>query len=399
MKQRERTRENTKTIITAAVLLIFLLAAGCFNYKQAAGEGKAKGELSEKEILNEIAKVEQEVSVKAPEPTAVDGTVAASNSLSADAKTTDNKTTDEKAAGNAAAGAGNGSAVLPGNQTVATVAVENQPAASDGAVTEDKTKEDKTGGESEMQVITIKENEKIRLLTQLNDPDNDTINYTYSKPLDGKGEWKTNYGDAGEYVSTLTVTDGKLTTAIKVKIVVERVNVAPVIEQVKDVSVNEGETVKFTPEVKDPNNDKVTVTVSDPLKEGIFKTDHTSAGEYVIKVTASDGELSSEKSFKLVVKDVNVPPEINGISDMTVKEGELVALKPVVTDIDNDDLKLTISKPVGDSGTWQTTYTDHGEYVVSVSADDGKAKVTKQIKITVLDVNMPPEIVKISLQK
>ncbi|MBI2103069.1 hypothetical protein HYT55_04470 [Candidatus Woesearchaeota archaeon] len=360
-------REVKKTIIVAIVLLVFLMVAGCFNYKQADAQP------DEQDILKEIAKVEQEVSAEAPKTETV--------SVEATTKSVEeNKTVEEVVS-------------LPA--PTASAATTDAPATQPTQPTTEKSVE----AESEMQTIKVKENDKIRLIVQLRDPDNDTINYTYTQPLNGMGEWKTNYGDAGEYVSTLTVTDGQLTTKKKIKLVVERVNVAPVIEPVHDVTVNEGETVKFVAVVKDPNNDKVTVTVSDPLKEGEFKTDHTSAGEYNINVAATDGELSSEKSFKLVVKDVNVPPEINGVQDMTVKEGSLVTLTPVITDIDNDNIKVTISNPVGDDGVWQTAYTDHGDYIITITADDGKAKVSKQIKLVVADVNMPPEIVKINLQK
>lgn len=362
-------REVKKTIIVAVVLLVFLSVVGCFNYKQADGQ------LSEEDVLKEIAKVEQEVSAEAPKTE----TVTLESSAQ---EVEENKTVEEVVS-------------LPAPSVPASAPDVPTAEAKEEKTTEVKAPET----ESEMQIISVKENDKIRLIVQFRDPDNDTINYTYTQPLDAKGEWKTNYGDAGEYVSTLTATDGKLTTTKKLKLVVERVNVPPVIEAVKDVTVNEGETVKFTPVVKDPNNDKVTVTVSDPLKEGVFKTDHTSAGEYNIKVSATDGELSSEKNFKLVVKDVNMPPEIKGIQDLTVKEGDLVTLKPEVTDIDNDILKITVSNPVGDDGVWQTAYTDHGDYIITITADDGKAKVSRQVKLVVADVNMPPEIVKINLQK
>ena len=114
------------------------------------------------------------------------------------------------------------------------------------------------------------------------------------------------------------------------------------------------------------------MTVSEPLKSGTFETDHTSAGEYQIVVTASDGELETEKTFTLVVEDVNKLPELSGIVDLSVKEGETVRVEPKVTDLDGDEVALTISEPVGDDGTWETGYTDHGEYFVTVTANDGK---------------------------
>ena len=246
--------------------------------------------------------------------------------------------------------------------------------------------------------ITVKENELLSLKVNVEDPDNDSVMYTFTKPLNKSGEWKTNYGDAGEYTITLTATDGKLSSSQKIKLVVDRVNVPPVIAALKDLIVNEGEVVVVEPKVTDPNSDAVSVAISEPLKSGKFATDHTSAGEYKIIVMATDGELESKETFSLRVNNVNMLPKISGVQDVTVKEGETVTLKPVVTDLDEDQIKLSITEPVGNSGVWKTSFTDHGEYMITITADDGKDKVTKKVRVQVLDVNMPPQIVDVSIK-
>jgi len=249
----------------------------------------------------------------------------------------------------------------------------------------------------EPQVITIKENELVKLNVQVSDPDEDEVSYSFGKPLDRNGEWQTNYGDAGEYLVTITATDQVLTTEKNVKIVVERVNVPPIISAMIDITVQEGETVEFEPTVTDPNNDPVTLQVSDPLQDGFFDTDHTSAGEYQIRVTASDGELASDDSFLLTVLDVNVLPEIFNVEDITVEEGETVLITPEITDLDEDEITLTITEPVGNDGVWETAFTDHGEYVITITADDGKDTVRMKVNVVVEDVNMPPEILDVTL--
>ena len=249
----------------------------------------------------------------------------------------------------------------------------------------------------ELFVKTVKENELIRLKTVITDPDNDPVTYSFTAPINDKGEWKTNYGDAGEYIVTLTASDGKLTTSKKIKLVVERVNVPPVITGVRDITINEGEVISFEPTVDDPNNDAVSVEVSEPLKAGSFVSDHTSAGEYTIDVVASDGELETKESFKLIINDINEKPVIANVADIAAKEGDVIEIKPEVSDLDGDDFTVTISDPVGDDGVWETAYTDNGDYTVTVSVYDGKDTVTKQLKISVEDVNKAPEIIDISL--
>ena len=248
-------------------------------------------------------------------------------------------------------------------------------------------------------VLTVKENDLVKLKIKANDQDNDKITYTFTSPLNNQGLWKTSYGDAGEYLVTVKASDGKVTTEKAVKIIVKRVNMLPVIENLRNLNVKEGDKVTISPRVTDPNHDKVTVTISEPLQTGSWQTDHKSSGEYQVTVKASDGELESEKSFALTVADVNVPPKISGIEDITVKEGETVRIKPVATDEDHDDnVSVTISDPVGNDGIWQTTYTDHGVYPLTITATDGKDKVTKMIRVTIEDVNVPPDISDVLLE-
>ncbi|MBI2665840.1 hypothetical protein HYX12_04425 [Candidatus Woesearchaeota archaeon] len=370
-------------VISLAVLM--LLIVGCLDYK---AYDSVTGEATNDELVNEIAQVENELT------------------------TAEATTSDDGSAESAEADVPVGDEVAAESEEV-TETVTAEDSASDSAVEEvvdevveevvlpDLEEEDLLKEEAvleeEADIVRVKENEMIKLTAKVVDPDKDTVSYTFSNPLDKTGQWKTSYGDAGEYFTTITASDGVHKTERRLKIVVERVNVPPKIESLQSVVVKEGETVELTPKVSDPNKDKVMVTVSEPLKNGKFKTDHTSAGEYQIIVTASDGEMESEESFTLTVQDVNVLPEITGVADLKVKEGETVKLDPKITDLDEEEVSLTISEPIGNDGVWETGYTSHGDYVVTITADDGKDKVTKKINVSVVDVNMPPEIVEVVL--
>jgi hypothetical protein len=338
-----------KVVINLMLLIVFVLLVGCLDYKSydlPADEQPA----DDTELINEIAEIERQLEEQD------------NKELDLDSEEVDN--------------------LIEDSEVIEEVIIPEL----DEPIVDDN-----------LQIITVKENELVNLKVKVTDPDKDKVNYSFSKPLDQAGKWKTSYGDAGEYIITITATDGVLTTEKKVKIVVERVNVAPIISGIKDLYADEGKTVNFEPEVNDPNSDAVTVVVSEPLKSGTFATDHTSAGEYKIKVTASDGELETEKTFKLVVNDVNVLPEVKGLHDFNIKEGDIVKIEPQVSDLDEDEITLTISDPVGNDGIWETAFTDHGKYTVTIVADDGKDKVTKKVQIVIEDVNMPPEIVEVSL--
>lgn len=336
-----------KVVISIVMLLAFVFLVGCLDYK-AYELPEDSGENLEEEasLIDEIAAIERELSGEA-----------------------DTESSEE-------------------------VPEEGEEVVVEEIVLPELSEEDPN---QIFQTITVKENDPVKLVLDVSDPDNDPVKYSFGKPLSDKGEWKTNYGDAGEYIVKITASDGRLTTEKRVKIVVQRKNVPPIISPVRNIVVDEGEEVKFTPEVSDPNKDEVSVTVSDPLKEGVFVTDHTSAGEYNIKVVATDGELETETGFTLTINDVNVLPVISNVKDLEVKEGVTIRIEPRVTDLDEDQITLTISDPVGNDGVWETDYTDHGDYIITITADDGKDKVTERISITIEDVNKAPIIENIQL--
>lgn len=351
-----------KVVIGTVLILILVLVVGCVNLSKPYGTPVKEEDSG---LLAEIAQIEEEL-----------------NSV---------ETAEEKLdAAEPLTGAAATDIAVPEE-------VEESEANTEVILPDLESEEVQEESEDEIQVITVDENELIKLLVKVDDPDQDKVTYSFSRPLSKEGEWQTSYGDAGEYMVTLTATDGVLTTEKKLRVVVNRVNVAPVIGEVKSLQVQEGDTVTFEPVVTDPNNDPVTVTLSEPLKGGVYVADYASAGEYEIEVLASDGELETKKTFKLTIVNVNQLPEINNVKDIAVKEGETVKIEPELVDLDGDEVTLSISEPVGKDGVWTTGYTDHGDYLITVTADDGKDTVTKEIRVFVEDVNMPPEFVEVSL--
>jgi hypothetical protein len=345
-----------KVVISSIILILVVFIVGCLDYKayEVPEENVEESNLvDDSNLIDEIAAIEEELNFENEEVvnTMVDELMEETN----------NEPMEEK-------------------KEVVIPELEQIPPSS-----------------KDVLVVEVNENELVNLDVKVTDPDEDDVTYTFSAPLDNLGKWQTNYGDAGEYLVTLKATDGQLTTEQQLKVIVNRVNVPPVIDAVTDIKVKEGEVINFEPVVSDPNNDPVSVTVTEPLRSGSFTTDHTSSGDYQITITASDGELTSEKKFLLSIEDVNELPVIQGLTDLTVREGDTVNIFPIITDLDEDEVELTISEPVGNDGVWETSFTDHGTYVITVSANDGKDTVTKKVNLAVSDVNMPPEIVDVSL--
>ena len=145
------------------------------------------------------------------------------------------------------------------------------------------------------------------------DPDGDKIIYHFSEPLDENGEWETEEGDAGEYTSIITASDGTSEISQEIRIIVEELNKAPVLEEMSDIIVNEGETLKLTPKSFDPEGEPLTITYSGWMNSDTKELDYNSAGEYIVRITASDGSKETYLDVKITVEDVNRPPEFVSI--------------------------------------------------------------------------------------
>ena len=164
--------------------------------------------------------------------------------------------------------------------------------------------------EEELTKIIVKEGELVVLKPESEDPDVDTILYTFSEPLDKDGRWQTKRGDAGNYEITVTASDGELTDTQKILLVVEGVNKPPVLRPIADITVKEGETISFNPVATDPDGDEVAITYSGWMTEASYTTDYDDAGTHIVTITASDGIESTSQDVIVTVTNVNRPPKI-----------------------------------------------------------------------------------------
>jgi len=156
------------------------------------------------------------------------------------------------------------------------------------------------------------------------------------------------------------------------------------------ITVKEGDLVKVTPKVNDPDNDKIQVYYSYPLNaSGHWQTKRGDAGNYSALVTVTDGELAAKEEVSIIVLSSNNPPEINSPDIITVAEGDIVRLNLSIKDKDGDNVTYTISGWI-DSPEYRTNYDDAGQHTVTITATDGYEKVQKKILVNVVDNNRKP---------
>ncbi|MBR9692047.1 hypothetical protein GOV06_04635 [Candidatus Woesearchaeota archaeon] len=342
---------------------------------------------------------------------------------------------------------------------------------------------------ADITVIEVEEGELVNLKVSASDADEDVLYYTYDLPLDEDGQWQTTYGDYGEYEVDITVSDGVADTIKSVLIKVNKANWPPVLEEIEDIVLNEGETITIVPKVEDEEDDEIKITISSPIgDDGVWETTYEDSGDYNIIVTATDGKHDpvsqeflvvvehvnrdpevkkfspkeedveikegQEKEFSLSVEehdiedeltynwelddeevstsetftyapdfesagehsvqgtvsdgsvlmgvkwnveviDVNRIPVLEEIDDIIVDEGNLVVIEFTATDPDGDDIRYSLSDPVGDDKEWQTTYDDAGTHEIELVISDGEEEVSQDFNIIVKDVDRAPEFTEI----
>lgn len=161
---------------------------------------------------------------------------------------------------------------------------------------------------------------------------------------------------------------------------------------IKTFHVQETDLVTISPEALDPDHDQVTYTYSPPLDaQGQWQTGYNDAGEYLLRIGASDGLNQTTKEVLLVVDNKNQRPYLTE-KKIKVKELQLVDLKQFVADPDEDPLEYTFIKPFDKAGLWVPDYQDQGTFVAKFSVSDGEFTVPLRLEIEVLNTNQPPII-------
>jgi len=245
-------------------------------------------------------------------------------------------------------------------------------------------------------VVEVAEEELVSLDLQAIDPDGDSLEYAFNEPLNAQGRWQTQIGDEGRYLTTVTVSDGKLSTSEDVLIIVTRANRAPTIECPESFTANEGELLYVDCNIFDEEGDDILISYEGWSTSSSKKTTFEDAGEYTMLLRASDGNKESTEEVKIIIKNVNRAPILEELEDMTVMETTTVRLAPIVEDPDGDEIMLSFSSPFNDNGVWKTDDGDAGTYEIEVLATDGVATVTQSFTLTVTQINTAPVLKKIA---
>lgn len=144
----------------------------------------------------------------------------------------------------------------------------------------------------------------------------------------------------------------------------------------------------------------VSITVDiDPVTNIVsFSQPDDYCGTETIYFTATDteGNIVNSNSIILQVLDVNNPPVLDAIEDITGYEGDLISITPNAADSDGDTITYSFTSPFGADGQWQTDFHDGDggscTYTITVTASDKDGSTSRDVDIIVYNVNRPPVI-------
>src|SRR3989344_1466736 len=272
--------------------------------------------------------------------------------------------------------------------------------------------------------ITVKETETAKVSLAIFDPDNDSLAITYEKPLDENGEWKTDYGDTGNYRAKVIVSDGKDTTEEELLIVVEKKEEKPFIEafspEQDSVILSEGDSVEFSLVAKDIDKDalyykrELDGRLVGEENSYAFSPGYNESGLYALNVEVTDGKTVLSKGWLVKVDDTDRKPEFREIQDVAMNEGQKVTINLEVFDPDGDLVDITGTFPEGGNlegnvFTWVPSYdavkkSDFKEnilnklhllekdFLITFKAMSNNLSAERFFKITVRDQNRKPTI-------
>ncbi|MBS1706181.1 MAG: putative Ig domain-containing protein [Armatimonadetes bacterium] len=277
---------------------------------------------------------------------------------------------------------------------------------------------------------TVNELSPLSFTATATDPENNGLTFSLSGAPSGASitaggvfTWTpTEAQGPGSYSFDVVVTDNgspNLSDSETITVTVNEVNVAPVVSNGSDVTINEGTLYSFNYDATDSDLPAQTVTfslvnapsgMSIQPSSGVLAWTPTEAqgpGVYDVTVRATDNgspALSGDKVIRFTVNEVNVAPTLATIGNKTVNEGTNLTFTAVGSDTDLPAQTLTYSlvgAPTGASinpttGVFNwTPAEDQGPnsypFIVRVT-DNGPGNLTadQNITVTVNEVNQNP---------
>jgi RHS repeat-associated protein len=239
-------------------------------------------------------------------------------------------------------------------------------------------------------------------------PEGSTVTSTWSGPAGVTFATPNNpitiasFAAAGTYTLRLTATDTEFTVTDDVVVTVKPQNLAPVVNAGLDQTLRLPNRVALHGTATDVDPLTLDWTRASGPGEVHFVDSHARdttatfdvAGSYVLRLTASDGRLTSSDDVTITVRPVNVAPVVDAGADQTIELPSVAMLSATVTD--DDPVTLTWSGNATFSSlnakTTTATFSAPGIYTLTLTANDGELSSSDSIVVTVRPQNVAPVV-------
>ncbi|MBT8401662.1 MAG: tandem-95 repeat protein, partial [Rhodothermia bacterium] len=221
--------------------------------------------------------------------------------------------------------------------------------------------------------------------------------------------------DVGVHAVTLRVSDGSLTEDQSFSITVSDVNEAPAFTSSPVTAAVQDSPYSYTITASDPDGNALSfsaptlpawLTLMDQ-GDGTATLSGTPAdsnvGSHPVVLRVSDGTLTDEQSFSVVVANVNDAPTFTSTPVTSATQDSPYSYAITTEDVDGDDLAITAETlpawlAFADAGDGTATLngtptnTEIGVHPVTLRVSDGSLSTEQNFSITVNNQNDPPAI-------
>ncbi|HXM51466.1 MAG TPA: PKD domain-containing protein [Pyrinomonadaceae bacterium] len=222
---------------------------------------------------------------------------------------------------------------------------------------------------------------------------------------------------AGPYVLRLTASDSELTTSDEVTVIVDPENLAPIVSAGSDQTITLPADASLNGNVTDdgwPRGSSVSITWSKVSGPGtptfaapnaaVTAVSFSQAGVFVLRLTASDSQLSSSHDVQVTVIPENHAPTANAGTDSQVTLPNAATLNGSVSDDGlpaGSTLTSSWSKingpgtvTFGNANVTITTaaFSEAGTYVLRLTANDSELTSSDDVQIIVIPENHAPSV-------
>jgi len=223
------------------------------------------------------------------------------------------------------------------------------------------------------------------------------------------------FSTAGNYVLRLTASDSQLTTSDEIAILVIAENHAPAVNAGADQTIALPNAATLNGSVSDDGLPAASTVMTSWTKVSgpggvIFGTPNntsttasfSAAGTYVLRLTASDSQLSTSDDLVIVVDPENQAPVVNAGADQSITLPSNASLNGIVTDDGwprGSSVSISWSKISGPgtvnftnpgSATTAASFSAAGTYVLRLTANDSQLSASDDVSVIVIPENHAP---------